>query len=146
MLSWWSMNFWGTIQWMWMCVKRFFRTWATSGIKESKEALSSLHMKLEALTWGMKSLLHYLSCQHFRTNWKDLILVIQESKYDQNFSMKLKELSILNKRLQDFKSTYHPQAQNQIVNSWVKTAQTFHRIFLLIVLFLSDFLYHLLIE
>ena len=98
--------------------------------------------------WNWKRLPErwYLSCQHFRTNCKDLISVIQELKYVQKISMKLKELSILNKRLKDFKSVYSPQAQNHIANSWVKTAQIIHRSFLLIVLFSSDSLHHLLIE
>ena len=84
-------------------------------------------MELEAVTWAIESLLQYLSCLHFRIDCKDLISVIQEPKYDQTFKTKLKELSILKERLQDFKIAYHPQAKPDLLIHVLKTAQAFHR-------------------
>lgn len=56
---------WITIQWMWMCLERFFRTWPTFENKESKEALAYLHTELETLSWGIEIILQYSICHYF---------------------------------------------------------------------------------
>ncbi|KAF3529437.1 hypothetical protein DY000_02038291 [Brassica cretica] len=39
---------------------------------------SALHSEMEALRWAMESMLHYSTCQNFRTDCKNLIAIINE--------------------------------------------------------------------
>lgn len=45
------------------------------GLRNQSRRESTLHTKLEALTWAMKNMLNHLICQLFGTNCKDVIVV-----------------------------------------------------------------------
>ena len=116
------------------------------GLKNQMKCVSSLHTELETLTWTMESMFQYSTCQHFGTYCKDLISMIQNQTTRPNFSMELKELTIIRKvpRPQIF---YHPRAQNRSVDSLAKTALAFYmNFFLLVVIFRSSLRDDLLFE
>ena len=97
------------------------------GTRNLRRRETSLHSELEALKWTMVSMLQYSNCQNFGTDCKDLIEMIKDPQAWPNFSTKLEASQIVLMCYSDFKITYVPRMQNEIVDSLARNACYFHR-------------------
>ena len=75
----------------------------------------------------MESMLQYLICQNFRTDYRDLIAMIKETHASPSFATKLERIETLQICFPDFKITHILRAQNQILDSLARTTISFHR-------------------
>ncbi|KAG5410634.1 hypothetical protein IGI04_006953 [Brassica rapa subsp. trilocularis] len=67
---------------------------------------SALDYEVEALRWAMESMVHYSTCQSFRTDCKDMIAIIKEPHAWPKFATELKRIVTLKICFPDFKITH----------------------------------------
>ncbi|KAF3572429.1 hypothetical protein F2Q69_00059509 [Brassica cretica] len=89
---------------------------------------SALQLEMEALRLAMESMLQHSTCQSFRTDCKDLIVMINEPHVWPSFETELERIETPKICIPDFKITYIPRAQNQISDFLARTARSFHRV------------------
>lgn len=80
-----------------MGLKIFFWTCSIFGEKESKKA-NLITTQLEAFSWSMACMLLSSTCQHFGTDCKELISMIQDLTVWSSFLAQLKDLTVLKDR------------------------------------------------
>ena len=88
---------------------------------------SPLHSEVQALRWAMENMLQHSTCQSFRTYCKELIAMIKEPRAWPSFATELERIETLQICFPDFKITYVPRTQNQILDSLAKTTRSFHK-------------------
>ena len=97
------------------------------GTRNLRRRESTLHSELEAIRWAMESILQHSTCQSFGTDFRDLIAMIKDPQAWPNFSTEMEVIQTLQICFPDFKISYIPRAQNDIVDSLARTARSFHR-------------------
>ena len=97
------------------------------GSKNLRRRETSLHSELEALKWAMESMIQHSTCQKFGTDCKDLIAMMEQPQDWPNFSTELENIQTLRLCFSDFNITYFPRTQNEIADSLVRNARSFHR-------------------
>lgn len=80
------------------------------GLRNKERRLSPLHSELDALIWSMENMIQHTTCQYFRTDCKELILMVNDLTAWPGFSPELLELASLQERFQDFKIIHVPKA------------------------------------
>ena len=88
---------------------------------------TSLHSDLEALKWAMESMLQHSTWQKFGTDCKDLIAMITDPQAWLNFSTELEVIQTLQMCFSDFKISYFPRTQNEIIDFLSRNVRSFHR-------------------
>ncbi|KAF3506217.1 hypothetical protein F2Q69_00004050 [Brassica cretica] len=88
---------------------------------------SPLYSEVEALQWAMENMLQHSTCQSFRTYYKELIAMIKEPRAWPSFATELERIETLQICFPDFKINYVSCTQNQILDSLLKTARSFHK-------------------
>ena len=117
--SWTSTDLFSGIGWVWKDNMGNIQLMGTRNLRRRETAL---HSELEALKWALESILQHSNCQHFGTDCKDLIAMIKEPQVWPNFSTELEAIQIILMCYSDFKITYVPRTQNEIVDSLARNA------------------------
>ena len=108
---------------------------------------SALHSEVEALRWKMENMLQHSRCQSFGTDCKELIAMINEPQEWPSVATELEKIETMLICFLDFKITHVPRVRNQFSDFLSKTARTFRRELLsLVVLFQSGYPNHLKLE
>ncbi|KAG5384365.1 hypothetical protein IGI04_035835, partial [Brassica rapa subsp. trilocularis] len=106
------------------------------GTKNFTRRESALHSEVEALRWAMENMLQHSTCQSFGTDCKELIAMIKDPQDWPSFATELERIETLQICFPDFSIIHVPRARNQISDFLAKTAISFHReLLLLVVLF-----------
>ena len=99
----------------------------THGIKELAEEGDIVTLRTGSATVGNGSMIQHSTCQRFGTDCKDLIVMLEQPQDWPNFSTELEIIQTLRLCFSDFKISYFPRMQNEIVDSLAKNARSFHR-------------------
>ncbi|KAG5388133.1 hypothetical protein IGI04_029674 [Brassica rapa subsp. trilocularis] len=97
------------------------------GLRNLQRRETALHSELETLQWAMESMIQHATCQRFGTDYKDLIVMIEQPQDMTNFSTELEIIQTLRLCSLDFKISYFPRTQNEIVDSLARNAHFLHR-------------------
>ena len=95
---------------------------------------SALHSEVEALRWAMENMHHHSTCQSFKTDCNELIAMIKEPQASPRFVTEFKKIKKLQICFLDFNIIHVPRARNHISDFLSKTARSFHREYILLVI------------
>lgn len=85
------------------------------GTRNSRRREPALHSELETLRWIMESMFQHSTCQNLETDYENLITMIKDPHAWPNFSTELEVIQALQICFMNFKISYIPRAQNDIV-------------------------------